>query len=135
MDAPTAGFDADGVFEVKHLMVKEILDSTARSVGAIEDTADDNCVVSGVVVAQHTAGVVSRPGKGGSAEKTVEEASVERLEDLIQIVVMAYGSEDSLAAASLADVFGLPRHSLGGDVTSIAVGVGGGDGLFVELGE
>jgi sporulation protein YlmC with PRC-barrel domain len=108
MDAPASGFDADRVFEVKHLMVKEILDSTARSVGAIEHTADDNGVVSGVVVAQHSAGVVRRPGKRGTTEKAVKEASVERLEDLVEMVVMAYGREDALATAGLTDVLGLP---------------------------
>ncbi len=39
------------------------------------------------------------------------------------------------AAAGLADVLGLPGDGLGGDVAAVAVGVGGGDGLFVELGE
>ena len=51
MYAAAAGFDADGMFEVEHLVVEEVLDRAARSVGTIEDAADDDGVVGGVVVA------------------------------------------------------------------------------------
>ena len=63
----------------------------------------------------------------------MEETGVEGLEDLIEIVVVAYGGEDALAAAGLADVLGLTGYGFGGDMASVAVGVGGGDGLLVEL--
>src|ERR1700678_3985333 len=51
VDAAPACFDADGVLEVKHLVVEEILDGAARGVRTIEDAADDDGVVGGVVVA------------------------------------------------------------------------------------
>ena len=51
VDAAAASFDADGVLEVEHLVIQEILDGAAGSVGAIEDAADDDGVVGGVVVA------------------------------------------------------------------------------------
>ena len=51
VDAAASGFDADGVLEVEHLVVEEVLDGTARGVGAIEDAGDDDGVVSGVVMA------------------------------------------------------------------------------------
>ena len=89
VDAAAAGFDADGMLEVEHLVVEQVLDGAARSVGAVEDAADDDGVVRGVVVAEHAAGVVSAPGERGAAEQAVEEAGVERLEDLVEIVVMA----------------------------------------------
>jgi hypothetical protein len=65
----------------------------------------------------------------------VEETSVQGLEDLVEIVVVADGGGEALAAASLADVLGLAGDGFGGDVAAVAVGVGGGDGLLVELGE
>jgi hypothetical protein len=65
----------------------------------------------------------------------VEEAGVEGLEDLVEIVVMAGGCGEAFAAASLTDMLGLFRDSLGGDVAAVAVGVDAGDGLLVELGE
>jgi len=49
--AAASGFDADGMLEVEHLVVEEVLDGAARGVGAIEDAGDDDGVVGGVVVA------------------------------------------------------------------------------------
>jgi hypothetical protein len=65
----------------------------------------------------------------------VEEAGVKGLEDLVEVVVVADGSGEALASAGLADVLGLAGDGVGGDVAAVAVGVGGGDGLLVELGE
>jgi hypothetical protein len=65
----------------------------------------------------------------------VEETGVEGLEDLVEIVVVADGGGEALAAAGLADVLGLAGDGFGGDVAAVTVGVGGGDGLLVELGE
>ena len=135
VDAAAAGFDADGVFEVEHLVVEEIFDGAAWGVGAIEDAADDDGVVGGVVVAEHAAGVVGAPGERGAAEEAVEETGVEGLEDFVEIVVVAGGGGDAFAAAGLADVLGLFGDGFGGDVAAVAVGVDAGDGLFVELGE
>jgi hypothetical protein len=65
----------------------------------------------------------------------VEEAGVKGLEDLVEVVVMANVSEDAFAAAGLTDVLGLFGDDFGGDVAAVAVGVGAGDGLLVELGK
>jgi hypothetical protein len=65
----------------------------------------------------------------------VEEAGVEGLEDLVEIVVMADGCGEAFASAGLSDVLGLFRDSFGGDVTAIAIGVESRDGFLVELGE
>ena len=135
VDAAAASFDADGVLEVEHLVVEEVFDGAAGGVGAVKDAADDDGVVGGVVVAEHAAGVVVGPGEGGPAEESVEEAGVEGLEDLVEIVVAAVGGGDAFAPAGLADVLGLAGDRLGGDVAAVAVGVVGGDGLAVELGE
>jgi hypothetical protein len=86
-------------------------------------------------VAEHAARVVGAPGERGAAEEAVEETGVEGLEDFVKIVVAAGGGGEALAPAGLADVFGLFGDSLGGDVAAVAVGVGAGDGLLVELGE
>ena len=51
VNAAAAGFDADGVLEVEHLVVEEILDSAAGGIGAVEDAANDDSVVGSVVVA------------------------------------------------------------------------------------
>ncbi len=42
----------------------------------------------GVVVAQHAPGVMSAPGEDGTAQQAVEEARVERIEDLVEVEVV-----------------------------------------------
>jgi hypothetical protein len=86
-------------------------------------------------VAEHASGVVGAPGKSWAAEEAMEESGVERFEDLVEIIVVADGGKDALAAAGLADVLGLAGDGLGGDVAAVAVGVGWGDGFLIELGE
>jgi hypothetical protein len=135
VDAAAAGFDADGVLEVKHLVVKEVLDGAARGVRTVEDAADDDGVVGCVVVAQHAAGVVGAPCESGATEEAMEEAGVKGLEDLVKIVVVAYRGEDALTAAGLTDVLGLTGDGLGRDVATVAVSVCRSDGFFIELGE
>jgi hypothetical protein len=65
----------------------------------------------------------------------VEETSVEGFEDLVEIVVMAGGGGEAFATAGLTDVLGLLGDGFRGDVAAVAVGVGAGYGLLVELGE
>ena len=110
MNAATAGFDANGMLQVEHLVVKQVLDGAAWGIGTIEDAAYDDGVMGGVVVAQHAAGVVGGPGERGSAEESVEESGVQGFEYLVQIVVMACRGEEALAAARLADMLGLFRN-------------------------
>jgi len=65
----------------------------------------------------------------------VEETGVKGFEDFVQIIVVAGGCGEAFAAAGLADVLGLFGDGLRGDVAAVAVGVGSGYGLPVELGE
>jgi len=77
VDAAAACLHSHGVLEVQHLVIEQVFDGAAWRVGAVEDTADDDGVVRGVVVAEHAAGVVGAPRKDGFAKETVEEARVE----------------------------------------------------------
>ena len=83
VDATTAGFDADRVLEVEHLVVEEVFDGTSGRVGTVEDTGNDNGVMCGVVVAEHAAGVVGTPGERGATQQAVEKTGIERLEDFV----------------------------------------------------
>ena len=116
-------------------MVEQIFDGVARGVGAVEDTAHDDGVVGGVVMAEQAAGGVGDPGERGTAEQAVEEASVDGLEDFVEVVVVAVGGADALAAAGLADAFGLFGDGFGLGVATVAVRMLGGDRPAVELGE
>jgi hypothetical protein len=135
MDAAATGFHADWMFQVKHLVIQQVLDGASRSVGSVEDAADDDGVVGRVVVAKHAARVVGAPGKRGAAQESVEEARVQRVEDLIEVVVVAGVGRETLAASGLSNVLGLSGDGFRGDMAAIAVGVGACDRLPVELRE
>jgi hypothetical protein len=79
--------------------------------------------------------VVGAPGQRRAAEEAVKETGVQGLEDLVEIVVVADGGREALAASGLADVLGLAGDGFGGDVAPVTVGVSWGDGLLVELRE
>ena len=65
----------------------------------------------------------------------MKEAGVKGFEDLLEIIVVAAGGEDALAATDLTNVFGLPGHSFRGDVAPVSVSMCGCDGLLIKLGE
>src|SRR4051794_1163494 len=102
--ASPSSLDANGMFEVKHLVVEQVFYGRTRGIWSIEDAADDDGVVGGVVVTEHTAGVMSAPGKDGTPEQTMEEAYIERLEDLIKVEVMPLWGENAFPAPGLTDM-------------------------------
>ncbi len=53
--------------------------------------------------------MVLAPGQVGTAEEPVEEARVERVEDLFEVKEAALRTEVAFAAASVADELGLVR--------------------------
>jgi len=62
VDAAASSFNPDGVLEMKHLVIEQVLDGRAWSIGTVKDAAYNDGVVGSVVVAEHTARVVSAPG-------------------------------------------------------------------------
>lgn len=93
-------------------MVEEVLDGATGGLGAVEDAGDDDGVVGGVVVAEHTTGLVGGPGERGAAEEAVEETGVDGVEDFIEVVVVAHGGGDALASAGEANVLGSAGYGL-----------------------
>ena len=118
------------VLEVEHLVVEQVLDGVAGARGAVEDAADDDGVVGGVVVAQGALGVVLAPGELGAAEEPAEEARVEGVEDFFEVVEAAFGTEVALAAAGGADEFGLAGDCGRGGEAFVAQVLRGVDGLL-----
>jgi hypothetical protein len=135
VDAATEAAHLDGMLEVEHLVVEQVLEGVAGAGGAVEDLADDDGVVGGVVVAEGALGVVLAPGEVGPAEQAAEETSVEIVEDFFEMEEAAVGAGDSLCAAGVADELGLTRDGGRGGKTFVAEAVCGVDGLLVELGE
>ena len=87
------------MLQVEHFVVEDVFDGISRHVRVVEDAADDDGVVRGIVVAEAAAGVVLAPGKLRTAQESVEEAAVEVVEDFFQMVMVATGGAYVLASA------------------------------------
>src|ERR1039458_8770084 len=133
VDAAAEASHFNGVLEMKHLVEEEIFEGVARAGGAVEDAADDDGVVGGVVVAESPLGHVLAPSELGTAEKAGEEAEVERVEDFFEVIEAALGAGEALVAAGAADQLGLAGDGGRGGEALVTQVVGGVDGLFVEL--
>ena len=101
---------------MQHLVKQDVLDDVARDSGMVEDAADDNRVVGGIIVAQAIAGVVAAPGELGASHQAVEEAVIEVLEKLVEIEIVSTGGVDVFASTHLAYQAGL-----GGDVVACRI--------------
>jgi hypothetical protein len=135
MDASSAPPQLDWVLQVQHLVKQNVFDRVARHARAVEDAADDDGVVGGIVVAEAAAGVVTAPGKLRASHESVEEAAVEIVEYFFQMVVVAAGGADMLASAHLADEPRFGGNVVAGNIAAIPGALGAIDRLAIELGE
>ncbi len=135
MHASPTPTQLDRVLQVQHFVVEDVFDRVARHARMVEDAADDDGVVGGVVVAEAAAGMVPAPGKLRASHESVEEAAVEIVEDFFQMVVMAAGGADMLASAHLADEARFGGDVVASDIAAITGAVGAIYRLAIELGE
>src|SRR5258708_6989958 len=125
----------DRVLQMQHLVKQNVFDRVARHARMVEDAADNNGVVGGIVVAKAAAGMVPAPGELRPSHESVEEAAVEVVEDFFQMVVVATGGADVLASAHLADEPRFGGNVVAGDIAAITGAVRAIDRLTIELGE
>jgi hypothetical protein len=119
MHAPSAPPQFDRVLQVQHLVEQDVFDGVAGHARVVEDAADDDGVVRGIVVAEAAAGVVLAPGELRTSHESVEEAAVEIVENFFQMVVVAAGGADVFASAHLADEPRFGGNVVAGDIAAI----------------
>ena len=125
----------DRVFQMQHFVEDDVFNGVARHAWVIENAADDDGVVGGVVMAETAAGVVLAPAELRAAQESVKKAAVEVVEDFLQMVMMAAGGVDVLASAHLANEPRFGSNIVARNVASIAGAVGTIDGLAIKLGQ
>lgn len=119
MHASPAASQLDGMLQVQHFVINDVLDSRSRDVRMVEDPAHNNGIVCGIIVAEAVSGSVRAPGKARSAQQRVKESGVEMVEDFFQIVGMSYGGGQAFPPANLPDQMGFSRHLMAGDIAAI----------------
>src|SRR5271163_2521721 len=120
---------------MQHLVKDDVFDGVLRDAWMVEDAADDDGVVGGVVVAEAAAGMVLAPGKLRAPQESVKEAAVEVVEDFVQMVVATAGGADVLASAHLADEAGFGQQIVAAYIAAIAGALRAIDGMAIKLGE
>ena len=119
---------------MQHLVVDDVLDDVARHARVVEDPADDDGVVGGVVVAEAIAGMVAAPGELGSSHEAMEKAMVEVVEKFFEMIVMSASGANVLASAKLAYEACFGGEVMARDIAAVACALGTVDGLAVKLG-
>src|ERR1700726_2823952 len=118
--APAAAPQSHRVLQVEHLVIDDVLDRGARNTGMVEDAANDNRIVRGIVVAEAVAGPVAAPGHLWAGHQAMEKSRVEVFEYGFQVVTAALGRVEMLPSAHLAHQVRLPADVMAGNVTAIA---------------
>ena len=99
MHAAAAATQFDGMLQVQHFVINDVFHRVAGNSRVIEDAADDDRVMSGIVVAEPVASMVAAPSHPRSSQQAIEESLVQIFENIFQIVDSSLGTIDPLAAA------------------------------------
>ena len=81
MDTTPSAARPDRMLEVEHLVVDDVFDGIARHPRVIEQAADDDGVVGGVVMSEASARMGSAPCQLRAGQQAPEESLVQVLED------------------------------------------------------
>src|SRR6266404_4710413 len=134
MNTPAAPSQSDGVLQVQHFVIDDVLHCAAWHASVVKDTAHDNRVMGGIVVSQAVAGVLAAPGHLRAGEKSVKKPGIQVVEYGFQVIGVALRRHDSLASAYLPDQVRLSRHVLSGNVATVPGGMLPIDRFPVHLG-
>src|SRR5215467_12452613 len=132
--APAAA-ELDGMPQMQHFMIDEVLDGKGRNARRIENAADDNGVVGGIIMAQAAESFVAAPGHLGPGHQAVKKAGIQIVKNLVEIIMPAFGTLNALAPAKLADELRLLRHGVAPRIFAVTGGVGCINGLAMKLGD
>src|SRR5579871_6701983 len=98
VDATAAAAQLYGMLQVQHLVVDDVFEDELGDRGVIEDPADDDGVVRGIVVTEDAARLGLAPAHARAGHESVEEARVQVFEDGVKIVVVSAGTAEKFAA-------------------------------------
>src|SRR5271165_4407609 len=135
VNAAAAAPQLHGMLEVQHLVIDDVLHSASRYPEMIENPADHNGVVCGVIVGQTAARANLAPGHLRAPQQSVKEPQVELVEDLLQVVEEPTRRMNAFAPAHLPHQMRFGADVLASHVTAKSARVRRLDRLAVYLGQ
>ncbi len=121
--------------QVQHLVVDDVLDRITGNRRVVEDPADYDRVVGGVIVTEQIACAPLAPTHSRPGHHAAEVTKIQFFKDQIQIVRPPFGGSDLLAPASLADQVSLAADVVTVNVAAIPRRLRPLDGFAVYLGQ
>ena len=101
-DAPAAA-QLNRMTQMQHLVIDEIFDGIEGNASGIENAANDDGVMRGIIVAQAAESLVAAPCHLRPRHQAVEEAKIEIVKNLVEIIVLSFGALNAFASAELAN--------------------------------
>jgi len=131
----TAAAQAHGMLQMQHLVINDVFQRKARDGGVVENAADDDGVVGGIVMAKNAPGAGRTPTYLRARHQSEKKFPVKIVEDGLKIVNAAARGMQALAAAYLPDEVSLRDHLAAAGVLAVTRSVPAVDGLAVHLGQ
>src|SRR5260370_34729600 len=103
MHTPAAAAQLDRMPQEQHFVIHQIFDRVPGNGRVIKDPADDNGVVGGIVMPQVLPRMSSAPCHLRSRHQPVEKTTVEIVENLLEMIVLAGGAVNAFSSAYLPD--------------------------------
>src|SRR5579859_2041923 len=86
------------IFQMQHLVEKQVLEREAGNDIAIKDPAYDNRIMRRVIMTQAAARGIRAPGELRLAQQSMKVASVQFIENFFQVEAVGVGGRDSFAS-------------------------------------
>ena len=120
VNASPAAVQPYWVLQVQHFVVHDVLNCVARHVRAIEDSADNDGVVCGIIMAEILTRGMTTPCHQRARKQPVKETPIKFFKNLIQVIVTPLGTQQHLSPTLLANEVSLPRNIFSSQIAAIA---------------
>ena len=121
--------------QVQHLVINDVLDRISGNRRVVEDSADYDRIVCGIIVAKQIACASLAPTHSRPRHHAAKVTKIQFFKDQVQIVHAPFGGSDPLAPASLPDEVGLAPDIVTVNVAAITRRLRLPDGFAVHLGQ
>ncbi len=120
MHAAAAAAQLYRMFQVQHFVVDDVFHCGSRNAEVVENSADDDGVVRGIVVAEAAAGFIAAPCHTWPRQQPVKKSGIQIVENDFQIVDLPLRRFDSFPSAELPQQVHFFCNGMTGDISPVS---------------